>query len=126
MALSLILLGHFFKSFKMLTTILLTGLVAALLYLILRPDQNSFPGPKRIPLVGEKYRLYETLTCLNYLTLLYQCVWLFWKPYYRNQTFRKIQGVHEILCFFLRILESLPPLPRQNTAAIGCTKITSQ
>ena len=28
--------------------------------------------------------------------------------------------------FFPRILESLPPLPRQHPAAIGCTKITSQ
>ena len=27
------------------------------------------------------------------------------------------------MCFFPRILESLPPLPRQNSAAIGCTKI---
>ena len=26
-----------------------------------------------------------------------------------------------IVGFFLRILESLPPLPRQNSAAIGCT-----
>ena len=28
--------------------------------------------------------------------------------------------------FFQRILERLPPLPRQHLAAIGCTKITSQ
>ena len=27
-----------------------------------------------------------------------------------------------IVGFFLRILESLPPLPRQHSAAIGCTK----
>ena len=26
------------------------------------------------------------------------------------------------MCFFPRILESLPPLPRQHSAAIGCTK----
>ena len=34
----------------------------------------------------------------------------------------ELQGVHEILCFFLRMLESLPPLPRQHSASIGCTK----
>ena len=33
-----------------------------------------------------------------------------------------IQCVHQILCFFPRFLESLPPLPRQHSAAIGCTK----
>ena len=33
-----------------------------------------------------------------------------------------LQGVHEILCFFPRILESLPSLPRQHSAVIGCTK----
>ena len=27
------------------------------------------------------------------------------------------------MCFFPRILESLPPLPRQHSAAIGCKKI---
>ena len=26
------------------------------------------------------------------------------------------------MCFFSRILESLPPLPRQHSAAIGCSK----
>ena len=26
------------------------------------------------------------------------------------------------MCFFPRILESLPPLPRQHSAVIGCTK----
>ena len=26
------------------------------------------------------------------------------------------------MCFFPRVLESLPPLPRQHSAAIGCTK----
>ena len=26
------------------------------------------------------------------------------------------------MCFFARSLESLPPLPRQHSAAIGCTK----
>ena len=30
------------------------------------------------------------------------------------------------IVFFSRILESLPPLPRQHSAAIGCTKMTSQ
>ena len=35
---------------------------------------------------------------------------------------REAQGVHQILCFFPRIFESLPPLPRQHSAAIGCTK----
>ena len=34
----------------------------------------------------------------------------------------KLQDVHEILCFFPRILESLPPLPRERSAAVGCTK----
>ena len=29
-------------------------------------------------------------------------------------------------CVFPRILESLPPLHRQHSAAIVCTKITSQ
>ena len=33
-----------------------------------------------------------------------------------------VQGVYEKLCFFPRILESLPPLPRQDSAAVGCTK----
>ena len=33
-----------------------------------------------------------------------------------------LQGVHEILCFFPRILESLPSLPRQHSAVIGCAK----
>ena len=33
-----------------------------------------------------------------------------------------IQGVHQILCFFPRILESLPPFLRQHSAAIGCTQ----
>ena len=33
-----------------------------------------------------------------------------------------LQGVHQILCFFARNLESLPPRPRQHSAAIGCTK----
>ena len=28
--------------------------------------------------------------------------------------------------FFPRIIESLPPLPRQHSADIGCTKITRQ
>ena len=28
-----------------------------------------------------------------------------------------LQGVHYVLCFF-----SLPPIPRQRSAAIGCTK----
>ena len=27
-----------------------------------------------------------------------------------------------LLCFFLRILKSLPPIPRQHSAAIGCRK----
>ena len=34
---------------------------------------------------------------------------------------RNIQGVYLILCFFPRILESLPPLPHYHSAAIGCT-----
>ena len=33
-----------------------------------------------------------------------------------------VQGVYQILCFFLRIFESFPALPRQHSAAIGCTK----
>ena len=33
-----------------------------------------------------------------------------------------LQGVHLILCFFPRIIESLQPLPRQHFAVIGCTK----
>ena len=33
-----------------------------------------------------------------------------------------VQGVHLIWCFFPRVLESLPPLPRQHSPAIGCTK----
>ena len=31
-------------------------------------------------------------------------------------------GVHKIFCFFPRILKSLPTLPGQHSAAIGCTK----
>ena len=34
-----------------------------------------------------------------------------------------VQGVHQILCFFQRILESLPPLPR---LLLVVQKITSQ
>ena len=33
-----------------------------------------------------------------------------------------LQIVHKILCFFPGILENLPPLPRQHSASIGCTK----
>ena len=34
----------------------------------------------------------------------------------------EVQGVLKILCFFPRILDSLPHLTRQHSAAIGCTK----
>ena len=33
-----------------------------------------------------------------------------------------MNGVFIEYCVFPRILESLPPLPRQHKAAIGCTK----
>merc|ERR1711860_140087 len=54
-------------------------------------------------------------------------IWILCADRYKTKCEKKtmimeLQGVHLILCFFPRILESLPPLPRRHSAAIGCTK----
>ena len=96
-------------------------------YMLYMVCHNNFTG--YLVILSQSSELIDiinqtwTLPCISrYLLFVY-----FWQLLlYAPLTTSLSTGCSLNIVFFSRILESLPPLPRQHSAAIGCTKISSQ